>query len=726
MKNRIFLAVAIIGLLATSCKKENLEPQQGELMQAPITITASYKTDNGAKVDYTENGNAITATWESGDQILVAYDGHVSTLTLQSGAGTSSATFSGEITYTNTPSTNSVLSCYVRDAKNQAALTIDGDNIVYSDAAFLAQNGTVAGAGKCNTYMGMATYGDGTNITCTFGVNTSIMKFTITNIGNDASNPATLSYVSGNTTVAQASFTVASGTNTVYLAVPAGSYSGEQKLIYTCNANTKDYTLGSNATFAAGQTYSKEFGFLTITNLSTITSNYTAQDNEVLTGTLNRNVKISIAENANVILRGITINGVNSWDYDWAGLTCLGDAKIILEDGTTNNVTGFDEDYPGIYVPSGKTLTIEGNGTLNVSSNGDGEYGAGIGGGDSPCGNIIINGGTINATGVTGIGGGNMESACGFIRITGGNITATATKYAGIGAGGWGSPCGDITITGGTIHAENASTSYGGAGIGGGGNNCGNISIQGGTITAIGGPNAAGIGSGGWSDGTCASISITGGTVYATGGDSGAGIGQGYYGVSCGVITIGNGITRIEATRVTDRTECIGRSQFYDGDITVNIATGLYDSGDLYDSEEHNYTRVISADFPPVTWEDEDFWVISTYNDERSCTYKGITVTASGDNASFSNSTIFIEDDDSNLTFSPASGQSFNTISRIEITTADSYSIEIWGILSDGWTQSGNKLIWTGDPSASVTLTSTARCNVNWISKIEFTVQSVQ
>jgi len=723
MKNRIFLAVAIIGLLATSCKKENPEPQQAELMQSYITINATYKTDNGAKVDYTENGNAITATWESGDQILVAYDGHVSTLTLQSGAGTSSATFSGEITYTNTPTTNSVLSCYVRDAKNQAALTIDGDNIVYSDAAFLAQNGTVAGAGKCNTYMGMATYGDGTNITCTFSVNTSIMKFIITNIGNDANNPATLSYVSGTTTVAQASFTVASGTNTVYLAVPAGSYSGEQKLIYTCNANTKDYTLGSNATFAAGQTYSKEFGFLTITNLSTITSNYTAQDNEVLTGTLNSNVKISIAENANVILRGITINGVNSWQYEWAGLTCLGDAKIILEDGTTNNVTGFDEDYPGIYVPSGKTLTIEGNGTLNVSSNEDGEYAAAIGSGEEACGNIIINGGTINATGVTGIGAG--KSACGFIRITGGNITATATNYAGIGAGNWDGPCGDITITGGTIHAENTSTShensYGGAGIGGGMKNCGNISIQGGTITAIGGPNAAGIGSGGWNNGTCASISITGGTVYATGGDSGAGIGQGYSEVSCGVITIGSGITRIEATRVRDNTDCIGGCRWNQGSVTVNIASGLYDSG------EGNDTRVISADFPPVTWEGEDCWDIIRVDDDGSyCIYKGITVTASGDNASFSNGTIFIQDDDSNLTFSPASGQSFNTISRIEITAEDSYSIEIWGILSDGWTQSDNKLIWTGDPSASVTLTSTAGCNVNWISKIEFTVQSVQ
>ena len=690
MKNRIFLAVAIIGLLATSCKKENLEPQQGELMQAPITITASYKTDDGAKVDYTENGNAITATWESGDQILVAYDGHVSTLTLQSGAGTSSATFSGEITYTNTPSTNSVLSCYVRDAKNQAALTIDGDNIVYSDAAFLAQNGTVAGAGKCNTYMGMATYGDGTNITCTFGVNTSIMKFIITNIGNDASNTATLSYVSGTTTVAQASFTVASGTNTVYLAVPAGSYSGEQKLIYTCNANTKDYTLGSNATFAAGQTYSKEFGFLTITNLATITSDYTAQDNEVLFGELGRNVKISIADNANVTLRGITINGANSWQYGWAGLTCLGDAKIILEDGTTNNVTGFDEDYPGIYVPSGKTLTIEGNGTLNVSSNGDGEYAAAIGSGEAACGNIIINGGTINATGVTGIGAG--ESACGYIRITGGNITATATKYAGIGAGNWDGPCGDITITGGTIHAECTSDGYGGAGIGAGMNYCGNISIEGGVITAIGAENAAGIGSSGYGNGvaTCASISITGGTVYATGGKSGAGIGQGYLGVSCGVITIGSGITRIEATRVTDRTECIGRSRFYDGDITVNIATGLYDSG------EGNNTRVI---YPiteiTVTWDDDDLAGIELYTwDENSYTKDGITVTVNGGDTYWDSSEVSVVGGEVYF------NSSIGNITNIVMT---GFSLPD-GSLADGWNVDGTTFTWSGDPTTQVIL----------------------
>ena len=111
------------------------------------------------------------------------------------------------------------------------------------------------------------------------------------------------------------------------------------------------------------------------TDLSTLTGAYVAQDGETLTGTLVRNVKISIADGATVTLDGVTINGDSNWAYDWAGITCVGGATIILNG--TNTVKGFEDSNPGIHVPSGKTLTIQGNGSLNASSNG---YGAGIGG----------------------------------------------------------------------------------------------------------------------------------------------------------------------------------------------------------------------------------------------------------------------------------------------------------------------------------------------------------
>ena len=211
----------------------------------------------------------------------------------------------------------------------------------------------------------------------------------------------------------------------------------------------------------------------------------TAENGDVLTGTLGANVQISIANKATVTLDGVIINGTNTDGYFWAGITCLGDATIILKEGTTNTVKGFRWEYPGIYIPEGNTLTIQGEGSLNVSSNG----GAGIGAGESTpihCGNIVINGGNITATGgdnSAGIGGGNYGQ-CGNIRITGGYVIATGGKSAaGIGAGCDG-PCGTITIDGGTIIATAGDHPAAGdhaAAIGRGDNTgtCGTITIDG-------------------------------------------------------------------------------------------------------------------------------------------------------------------------------------------------------------------------------------------------------
>ena len=213
------------------------------------------------------------------------------------------------------------------------------------------------------------------------------------------------------------------------------------------------------------------------TDLSTINANYTASDGEILTGTLANNVKISIADGATVTLDGVTINGEGYGSYEWAGITCEGDATIILSG--TNTVKGFDGEYPGIYVPSGKTLTIQGDGSLTASSNG---FGAGIGGGyDIACGNIEIQGGTITATGgrwAAGIGSGSYEN-CGNITISGGTITATGGEgAAGIGGGSEGY-CSSITITSGVTSVtatkgEEAPNSIG-AGEDG---SCGTVSIE--------------------------------------------------------------------------------------------------------------------------------------------------------------------------------------------------------------------------------------------------------
>ena len=197
-----------------------------------------------------------------------------------------------------------------------------------------------------------------------------------------------------------------------------------------------------------------------IVDLGKLTGNYTAKSGETLTGTLNGNYKVSVADGASVMLSDVTIKGIDSDKYMWAGINCEGDATIILIG--TNSVTGFHSYSPGINVPAGKTLTIQGNGSLTASSTG---FAAGIGGGSiyTNCGNIIIDGGTITAHGgaYSAAIGGSYNTSCGNITITNNVNSVTVTKRSSapysIGAGPGGT-CGTVTI-GGTVYADGISTS---------------------------------------------------------------------------------------------------------------------------------------------------------------------------------------------------------------------------------------------------------------------------
>ena len=292
-----------------------------------------------------------------------------------------------------------------------------------------------------------------------------------------------------------------------------------------------------------------------VVDLSKLTADYEAQDGDILTKTLGTNVKISIADGAEIALRDVAINGIDNKSYQWAGITCLGDATIILQDGTTNTVKGFQNEYPGIFIPENKTLTIKGEtagtGSLNAScSTPDIGNGAGIGGGfDLDCGNIDIQGGTITAIGDgSGAGIGGSYGVCGNITISGGTVEATGQYGAGIGSSENGdSSCGDITISGGTVKATSISN---GAGIGNSYGKCGNITISGGTVEATGANKSAGIGGGSGSSNKCGAITITTGVTKVTatkGKDALYSIGRGNSSGTCGTVTIGGDATTYAA-----------------------------------------------------------------------------------------------------------------------------------------------------------------------------------
>ena len=281
-----------------------------------------------------------------------------------------------------------------------------------------------------------------------------------------------------------------SPTNALYVAVNSDGVESDYHLkAVTATGDVYTYDR-SDVTFLCGKYYEVKVQMTkqqpTTIDLSKLSEPYIAVNGDVLTGTLSEdvNVKISITDGATVTLQDVTIEGWDREKYDWAGLTCEGDATIVLKN--VNSVRGFYFIQPGISVPVGKTLTIRGDGTLNVQSNNslhpyEDVYGPGIGGRiNNDCGNIRIESGTVNAIGhkrSPGIGS-SKEDICGDITITGGTVTATGGDYAsGIGAGeGFSARCGNITITGGTVTATGGQEA---AGIGCGLNShCGNITIS--------------------------------------------------------------------------------------------------------------------------------------------------------------------------------------------------------------------------------------------------------
>lgn len=284
MKKNIFqmLLLLMTVTLTAACSSDSETTENAPVVinpdeaLTPIRITANYAGDdvrsNATRVSYSEDGSDISATWQAGDKIKVVYNGNVSTLDLESGAGTASATFTGTIS--GTPSATSMLICYVSDQNSASAVTINSDgSYTYTDGTFLAQDGTLAGAAKCNLYYGSTFYGTGSDISCDFAVNTSMMKFTVfAPDGVSAGDEATLTYKSNGTAISKATFTVgAGGKNTIYLTIPAGQYTGEQTLVYNETSETLSST---KANFVAGETYSKEISYGTSVEYQVNSSNW--------------------------------------------------------------------------------------------------------------------------------------------------------------------------------------------------------------------------------------------------------------------------------------------------------------------------------------------------------------------------------------------------------------------------------------------------------------------
>lgn len=518
----IIIAMALV-LGLGQCKKQETPTTPNDNNDGKVYITVNVDDNGGRHTVYPNHG---LCGFDNGDVLYVG-DGHQYVGSLSYNSNTRA--FSGSI---NSPAATDYLHFYFLGGKGPQSPSV-GTQTFTVDIADQSGNLPVLAYGRS-----AQTFGSGGPYSTTLRNKCALVKFELL-AGTtqavtvaDMLKEATINF--GDTenaivpTTTKGAITLYSESETEKWAIllpqdnPISSF--------TVNIGNKVYNVAGSYTITNNGYINSGIMVEDAVNLATLTIDYVAQNGDVLVGTLAENHQISIVAGASVTLKNANINGNGTWTSgNYSGISCLGNATIILADGTTNTVKGFQQNYPGINVPAGSTLTIQGNGALNASSNG---RGAGIGAGDGvSCGNIHIIGGNITATGGSGcaaIGSGcgngdNYDSNCGFILIEGGTIVANNTGGgAGIGSGTY-SSCGDITINGGTITASVADASY----------------------------------------------------------STAAGIGEGSTGSSCGTITIGSGIIKVVATRhLLSAAQCIGKREYSQNTIVVDVANGLSDSGE--------------------------------------------------------------------------------------------------------------------------------------------------
>ena len=249
MKKIIFKTMLLLltAGMSVACSSDN-DPVDPDEVQTPVTITAHYSSFDATRVGYADGGANINAAWQENDKLMVLHENMVNTLTLSSGAATSTATFKGTIK--GSLKKNSMLICMVKDQNNTSITLNDDGSTSYIGSIFLEQDGTLEGATKCNFYRGSTQYGDGKHIVCNLFPYNSYLKFTVkAPAGVAGGQTATLTFMIGEVNISMATFTVASnGINTVYMAIPAmQSIGGQQRVVYESGGTVATETLSDMA-----------------------------------------------------------------------------------------------------------------------------------------------------------------------------------------------------------------------------------------------------------------------------------------------------------------------------------------------------------------------------------------------------------------------------------------------------------------------------------------------
>ena len=444
--NSLFIMALLMGVMLTgSCSKDDAHGGHSDM---PVSQFFTTTLNMGTVRSVNADGKTV---WTVGEQIALYYQKTDDSFATATASVTEVSEGVATITATLVSAKNgsAVKFVYPAGLMNLSDGTLDASKLA-------SQHGTLADISA--NYDGatgsaiLATDGTTCSTTATVSMVNRVLigKITPKLNGNAIDGITRLTINDGTNSYVVTPSSGTFGTSGIYVAMlPMNN----QWVSMTASTGGKVYGFGGKRiSLEVGKLYNNlAISFYDLVILNDLKADYTIENGRVVGGILEKNVKVSIADGATVTFRNVSINANGGWTSgDYAGITCLGNATIVLEAGTTNTVKGFAPNYSGIFVPSGHTLTISGSGTLTASNNNG--YGAGIGGGNNiPCGNIVMEGGTIQATGgkwAAGIGSGNNGS-CGNITIKNTVTSVTATKGAeapnSIGAGSNGS-CGTVTI----------------------------------------------------------------------------------------------------------------------------------------------------------------------------------------------------------------------------------------------------------------------------------------
>lgn len=475
-KYMMMAALALVGTIATGCTSEELanDAPQAKNDNNTVTLTTTISLDGSAST------RALDAqgkkTFAVGDQVAIFYKNtsgetqYADSKPLTANDITNNGkTAKITVTLDNPKAGGQLRYVYPAAMANSDIAPnedINDENTFSTEGIQYSQDGTLEKLAKnfdLAIYDGNLTSDAKLPASATLKNKLAIAELTIKNYaGNDiTSNITKLVVQQGNGLYGYELTRPDNADGPIYVAMFPSSPAGAKDSI-TVTATTNDDTIYERIfkfSLAANNIHPLSVKTFKVVDLASesLPDEYEAKDGEMLTGTIANYVLISIAKNATVTLKNLTIDyekpsGSNFYFHN-PGITCKGNATIILEG--TNKVKAFEGDFPGISAATNisnndYTLTIKGDGSLEAIGQ---MGGAGIGGGKGGnCGNIVIESGSITATGgnnAAGIGSG-YDNSCGNILISGGTVKATGgNNAAGIGTGDGNSSCGSITITNG-------------------------------------------------------------------------------------------------------------------------------------------------------------------------------------------------------------------------------------------------------------------------------------